>query len=111
MVIRTPAEGTSLYRGPRYRLPVTWEQRCKNHLHGALKKKDENGRYKFTSITDRYQKDPRYVTALNEEFQKEFGRDSTLDDAVEMDELANGETTASRARWYINQLPQEERGV
>ena len=69
-IIKKPAEGTYLYRGPRSRVRVTWEQRCKN-LHAALKKKDENGRYKFTSITDRYQKDPRYVTALNENIQKE----------------------------------------
>ena len=46
------------------------EERCKGWLHGSLKKKDDQGQKKFTSIVDRYQKDPDFVIAVNEEMQK-----------------------------------------
>ena len=65
-------------------------------------------RKKFTSISDRYQNDPMFVTAANEEMQKYFGRDRTLEDAYAMDELANGGKTLASKRWYDNQLPAEE---
>ena len=91
MVIKTTAEGRMPYRGPRSAKPKTWEERCKGWLHGALKKKDETGRFKITSIVDRHQKDPAFVVSFNEEMQKEFGRDSDINDAYEADELAERE--------------------
>ena len=70
LVLKTTAEGHMPYRGPRSTKPKTREEKCKGWLHGSLKEKDEHGQRKFTSIVDRYQKDPGFVTAFNEEMQK-----------------------------------------
>ena len=73
------------------------------------KKKGPAGSYLYESIEDRYGKDLRYVAVLDRLFQEEFNRDSTLDDAIDMDELANREKFGAKALADIHARSWEEK--
>ena len=73
------------------------------------KKDPEAGRFKYTSIVDRCQKDPDFHRSCNEESQKEFGKYFILKDAYEADELAAHEEIFGERRLIDNALPAKER--
>ena len=58
---------------------------------------------------DRYEKDPASVVSFNEEMQKEFGRDSVINDAYEADEIAAHEKILEERRLVDNAKPASER--
>ena len=110
LVANTTAEDRLPYRGKKSAKPKSWEERCKGWLRGSLKKKDpETGRFKYTSIVDRWEKDPAFRTSCNEESQKQLGNYFTLEDAYEADELAAHEKILGEQRKVDNAMPSKER--